>query len=217
MASTVRALASHPAVLMFAVGNEIPPSVVRWHGQARIERFLRDLYDAGKQAVARQPPDLRQLPADRVPGPRLLRRVQLQRLPAPRSRPPRLSRAAAACRRRQAVPAGGSRGRQPARGSRAARPASPPCTSGPRSRKAPAARWRSPGPTSGGAAATRWTTGRFGLVDKARQPKPALAGGVAGVCRGAVHVRRAGAAGRRSRWWSAPTTPRTRSTTAWPR
>jgi hypothetical protein len=35
---------------MFAVGNEIPPSVVRWHGQARIERFLRDLYDAGKQA-----------------------------------------------------------------------------------------------------------------------------------------------------------------------
>ena len=27
------ALASHPAVLMFAVGNEIPPSVVRWHGQ----------------------------------------------------------------------------------------------------------------------------------------------------------------------------------------
>ncbi len=50
MASTVRALGSHPAVLMFAVGNEIPPSVVRWHGQARIERFLHDLYDTGKQA-----------------------------------------------------------------------------------------------------------------------------------------------------------------------
>ena len=51
MASTVRALGSHPAVLMFAVGNEIPASVVRWHGQTRIERFLRDLYNAGKQAA----------------------------------------------------------------------------------------------------------------------------------------------------------------------
>ena len=44
-AAHVRALGSHPAMLMFAVGNEIPPSIVRWHGQSRIERFLRDVYD----------------------------------------------------------------------------------------------------------------------------------------------------------------------------
>jgi len=43
-AAAVRALASHPAALLFALGNEIPPAVVRWHGQARVERFLRDLY-----------------------------------------------------------------------------------------------------------------------------------------------------------------------------
>src|SRR5438105_4396164 len=36
----VRALAHHPAALMFALGNEVPPSVVRWHGPGRVERFL---------------------------------------------------------------------------------------------------------------------------------------------------------------------------------
>jgi GT2 family glycosyltransferase len=39
----VRMLGSHPAALLFAVGNEIPPSVVRWHGQKRVTRFLEDL------------------------------------------------------------------------------------------------------------------------------------------------------------------------------
>jgi O-antigen biosynthesis protein len=39
--ATVGDLAAHPAVLMFAVGNEISPAVVRWHGRSRIERFLR--------------------------------------------------------------------------------------------------------------------------------------------------------------------------------
>jgi O-antigen biosynthesis protein len=33
----------HPALLAFAVGNEIPASVVRWHGRRRIERFLKAL------------------------------------------------------------------------------------------------------------------------------------------------------------------------------
>jgi len=46
----VRSLGAHPATLMFAVGNEIPPSIVRWHGQARIERFLRELYEDVKSA-----------------------------------------------------------------------------------------------------------------------------------------------------------------------
>jgi O-antigen biosynthesis protein len=43
-------LSSHPAVLMFALGNEIPPGVVRWHGRVRVERFLRRLYEEAKAA-----------------------------------------------------------------------------------------------------------------------------------------------------------------------
>jgi GT2 family glycosyltransferase len=47
----VRQLADHPALLMVALGNEIPASVVRWHGQARIEEFLRELHDEAKSAA----------------------------------------------------------------------------------------------------------------------------------------------------------------------
>src|SRR6185312_12258049 len=39
------------AALMFAVGNEIPPAIVRWHGHRAIERFLRELYDDVKSAA----------------------------------------------------------------------------------------------------------------------------------------------------------------------
>jgi GT2 family glycosyltransferase len=38
----------HPALLCYSVGNEIPPSIVRWHGRRRIERFVRRLYDTAK-------------------------------------------------------------------------------------------------------------------------------------------------------------------------
>jgi GT2 family glycosyltransferase len=41
--ASVRACAEHPAVLAYAVGNEIPASIVRWHGAAAIERFLARL------------------------------------------------------------------------------------------------------------------------------------------------------------------------------
>jgi GT2 family glycosyltransferase/sugar lactone lactonase YvrE len=44
----VAALGSHPAILTFALGNEIPPGVVRWHGRTRVERYLRNLYDHAK-------------------------------------------------------------------------------------------------------------------------------------------------------------------------
>ncbi len=47
----VRALAGHPAALVFALGNEIPAPIVRWHGQARVERFLRELYHDVKAAA----------------------------------------------------------------------------------------------------------------------------------------------------------------------
>lgn len=44
----VRSCAHHPAVLGYAIGNEIPSPIVRWHGRQRIERFIRRLYDAAK-------------------------------------------------------------------------------------------------------------------------------------------------------------------------
>lgn len=48
--SHVRTLGSHPAALLFALGNEIAPSVVRWHGQKRVTRFLEDLCDDARSA-----------------------------------------------------------------------------------------------------------------------------------------------------------------------
>ncbi len=50
-ANAVRRLVAHPATLMFAVGNEIPAGIVRWHGHRRIERFLRELYENVKAAA----------------------------------------------------------------------------------------------------------------------------------------------------------------------
>ncbi len=50
VAAHVGRLGLHPAARLFAVGNEIPPGVVRWHGARRIERFLRDLADAAHEA-----------------------------------------------------------------------------------------------------------------------------------------------------------------------
>ncbi len=47
----VRACAGHPAVLCFVIGNEIPSSIVRWHGARHIERFLRRLYLTVKSEV----------------------------------------------------------------------------------------------------------------------------------------------------------------------
>lgn len=44
----VRALAGHPAILCYTIGNEIPASIVRWHGRRRLERFLERLYHAVK-------------------------------------------------------------------------------------------------------------------------------------------------------------------------
>ena len=46
---SVRSTAGHPGVLCHAVGNEIPASIVRWHGRRRIERFIERLYRAVKE------------------------------------------------------------------------------------------------------------------------------------------------------------------------
>ncbi|MDB5024448.1 MAG: glycosyltransferase [Mucilaginibacter sp.] len=38
------------AVLCYTIGNEIPAPIVRWHGKAKIERFLKQLFYAAKEA-----------------------------------------------------------------------------------------------------------------------------------------------------------------------
>jgi glycosyltransferase involved in cell wall biosynthesis len=44
-----RRLAQHPAMLLFSIGNEIPPLIVRWYTARRIEEFLRRLNDIVKE------------------------------------------------------------------------------------------------------------------------------------------------------------------------
>jgi GT2 family glycosyltransferase len=44
----VRSCAGHPAVLCYAIGNEIPASIVRWHGRRRVEQFLARLDDVAR-------------------------------------------------------------------------------------------------------------------------------------------------------------------------
>jgi glycosyltransferase involved in cell wall biosynthesis len=46
--NAVRDCGNHPSVLAYVIGNEIPASIVRWHGARRIERFLHRLYTATK-------------------------------------------------------------------------------------------------------------------------------------------------------------------------
>ncbi len=45
----VRACAGHPAVLAYAIGNEIQSSMARWHGRRKLERFLHRLHRAAKE------------------------------------------------------------------------------------------------------------------------------------------------------------------------
>lgn len=45
----VRSFAGHSALLAITIGNEIPASIVRWHGRRRIERFLDRLYRVVKE------------------------------------------------------------------------------------------------------------------------------------------------------------------------
>jgi glycosyltransferase involved in cell wall biosynthesis len=45
----LRTCAGHPAVFCYTIGNEIAPSIVRWQGRRRIEKFLERLYRVAKQ------------------------------------------------------------------------------------------------------------------------------------------------------------------------
>jgi GT2 family glycosyltransferase len=46
----VRECEAHPAILCYALGNEIPAPIVRWHGKEKVERFLERLYWEAKAA-----------------------------------------------------------------------------------------------------------------------------------------------------------------------
>jgi len=50
VAEQVRECEAHPAVLAYAVGNEVPAPIVRWHGKERVEDFLERLYWSAKDA-----------------------------------------------------------------------------------------------------------------------------------------------------------------------
>jgi hypothetical protein len=45
----IREIAGHPALFCYVIGNEIPSSIVRWHGRRKIERCLRRLYFIAKK------------------------------------------------------------------------------------------------------------------------------------------------------------------------
>jgi GT2 family glycosyltransferase len=46
----VRECRAHPAILCYAIGNEIPAAIARWHGKRAIEGFLRRLHCEAKEA-----------------------------------------------------------------------------------------------------------------------------------------------------------------------
>jgi glycosyltransferase involved in cell wall biosynthesis len=50
VAAGVRACRGHPAVFAYLIGNEIPPDMVRWHGAEPVRRFLRSLVALARAA-----------------------------------------------------------------------------------------------------------------------------------------------------------------------
>ncbi|GAA4744220.1 hypothetical protein GCM10023229_24820 [Flavisolibacter ginsenosidimutans] len=46
----VESCRQHPAILCFAVGNEIPATIVRWYGKEKIEGWIKKLYKVVKAA-----------------------------------------------------------------------------------------------------------------------------------------------------------------------
>ena len=204
---------SHPAALLFCLGNEIPPSVVRWHGRARVERFLRDLYAEVKAASPDSLLTYVNFPPTEYLDARLLRRLRLQRLPASRSRicaaTWRGSSRSPACKPLLLAEAGADSIRE-----------------GPDGQAQITAMHVRAAFEEGlcGAVAFSWTDewwrgghdGRRLGLRPGRSRAPAEAGAdrrVAGVCRCAVQRAAAPHSGPRCRWSSARTTPPTRSTT----
>jgi O-antigen biosynthesis protein len=45
----VKAIAKHPALLCFAIGNEIPAPIARWFGATTVEQYLHDIFKVVKE------------------------------------------------------------------------------------------------------------------------------------------------------------------------
>lgn len=45
----IKPVAGHPAILCYALGNEIPATMARWIGKRKVERYLENLYNAVKE------------------------------------------------------------------------------------------------------------------------------------------------------------------------
>ena len=210
---SVNELRNHPAVLMAALGNEIPAAVVRWHGQGRIERFLRELHDEAKAAapdvlltyVNFPPTEYLELPFldvcafnvylhDEAKLRRYLARLQHVAGPLPL-----LVAEAGADSIREGLDG------QAELTAMQLRAAFSEGACGAVAYAWTDEWWR------GGQAVDDWA---FGIVDHERQPEAGGGRGRQRVRRRAVLRRRAAPRGPRSRWWCAPTTPPTRSTTA---
>src|SRR5207302_10322516 len=44
-----RTCANHPAVLAYTLGNEIPATILRWHGARNVDRFLKEFQEEVKE------------------------------------------------------------------------------------------------------------------------------------------------------------------------
>jgi O-antigen biosynthesis protein len=49
MRRDVAEISGHPAILAYALGNEIPSPIVRWHGRRRVASFLQSLWETVKE------------------------------------------------------------------------------------------------------------------------------------------------------------------------
>ena len=62
----VRACAEHESIFGFTIGNEIPASIVRWHGRRKIERFLYESVRHHQDRFAVRARDLCEFSDDRL-------------------------------------------------------------------------------------------------------------------------------------------------------
>ena len=172
--ASVRACAGHPAVLCYAIGNEIPAPIVRWHGSRRVEQFLERLYLAAKDEDPEGLVTYVNYPTtEYLQLPFLDLRV-FQCLPGDARAPGGLSGAASKPGRRPAAVMGeigldSRRNGEPEQAQvldwqiRTTLPRAVP------------GRLFLPGPMNGTVAAMTLTDWDFGLTDRQRHPKPALA------------------------------------------
>ena len=168
----VRECEAHPAILCYALGNEIPAPIVRWHGKEKVERFLERLYWEAKAAdpdglftyVNYPSTEYLELPfLDLAAFNVFLEEEGSLRV---------LSGAAAEPLRRPAAADHRGRHRQSPQRRGASRPRRSTGRSGTPSRPAPPGSSSSPGPTSGTGAGTTSSTGTSGWSTASGSRRP---------------------------------------------